>query len=169
MQRLLFILTLLLAASPVWAAGAWSTFHDPGGLFAVELPGAPQVAHRAVPGADGKTMERDEYTVGGDAVAMVITVSDLSQVEDKGAVLDAAVKGAAAGAKRDLSDTRITLDGHTGRHVKFIDARGNRFDDLIFLVEKKLVQVVAVQTETANATAIADVQRFRASFHFMGE
>lgn len=167
MQRFLLILSILLVSGGAWAGDAWSTFRDPGGLFAVDLPDAPQVTHRTVSGLNGKPVARDEYTVGRHAVAMVVTVSDLSQIADKRAVLDAAVKGAASGAARDLSDTPISLDGHPGRHVSFIDAHGSRFDDRLFLVDKKLVQVVAVQTRDASAPAIAAVQRFRASFHFV--
>lgn len=169
MQRLLLILAIVLIGGTASAAGDWLTFRDPGGLFAVELPSAPQVTHRTVPGADGTSIARDEYAVGRNAVAMVVTVSDLSQIADTRAVLDAAVKGAASGAARDLSDTPISLDGHGGRHVSFIDAHGSRFDDRIFLVGKKLVQVVAVQTQGADTVGTAAVQRFRTSFHFIAK
>ncbi len=166
MQRLLLILSVFLVSGAAWAADAWSSFHDPGGLFAVDLPAAPTVAHHTVKSADGSLMERAEYTVGGDAAVMLITVSDLSRVADPRVVLDAAVKGADSGAARDLSDTEISRDGHAGRHVRFVDAHGSRFDDMIFLVGKKLVQVIAVQTPAASPAATADLQRFRASFHF---
>ncbi len=122
-----------------------------------------------MPGADGTSIARDEYAVGLNAVAMVVTVSDLSQIADTSAVLDAAVKGAASGAARDLSDTAISLGGHTGRHVSFVDARGSRFDDRLFLIGKKLVQVVAVQTQGADTVGNAAVQRFRTSFHFIAK
>ncbi len=167
MRRFGLVLSfLLLFSAGAWAADAWSTFHDPAGLFTVDLPAKPAVDNPSVPGSDGKPVQSVEYTVDLGNSAMLVMIGDFTRFADTSAVLDAAVKGAGKRAAKDLAENPVTIDGRIGTEVTFADSDGNRFDDLVFLVDKRLYQVMSVLTSDASPTAVAGVGRFKTSFHF---
>lgn len=163
MRRFYWVLPLLLLSMAASAATRWTVFRDPAGAFTIAVPAKPTVKHSAVAGSDGKPTHVVQYLISRGSEAFVVIVGDFTRFPTTDRVLAAAVAGVRGNAVRDLSDKTISVDGRPGHDIAFVDKDGQRIEDRIFFVGKKLYQVMAVAPQAAPT---AEARRFESSFHF---
>jgi hypothetical protein len=161
---------LILFATGAFADANWFAFRDPDGVFTVDVPSTPAVSRSSVTADNGQSVPMLQYAIDRGADGMFVIVSDLSAfpLGDSGTVIDNAVNGIKRLGVSVPSDTGVTLDGQAGREVQVVDKDGNRIEDRIFYVGRKLYQVMHVLGPTAAAASEADARRFDDSFHFIG-
>ncbi len=130
-----------------------------GGGFTVLMPGSVQE----------KTDESGSHMyigqVAGKDQAFIISYNELGNKVSKAnadKVLDN-VRNGIAQKNRLISESRITVDGHPARDLKFSTKDGYVMRDRVIIADTRMYQVLAV-TSKAEANA-PEVSKFIKSFH----
>jgi hypothetical protein len=169
MRHCYWILPFLLCvgAGTALAADNWTYFADPDGALTLAVPAPPVAGHDSTPGADGKSIPLATYIVEREQGALLLLVSDLSQVADTSHMAQDGVANLKKTAVSGFSDLPIAVDGHSGRDVRLINQGGLKFEDRMFVIGKKMYQVVTVLAADASTDSVAVAQRFAGSIHFI--
>lgn len=165
MRMLLGAAFIALLFTPALAGDSWSTFRDPGGVFAVDMPGTPTVSADKTKAGDGSDVPILSYVIDRGTSAMIVMVGDFTGFTvDPGKAIDNGVASILA-SKTAQSNKIDQLDGQVGRNLLFADAE-NQYTDRIFFVNNKLYQVLTVVPRSGDAAEKTVAARFSASFHF---
>jgi hypothetical protein len=149
---------------------AWIELASEQGGFTVLMPGKPTEQVMPVPSATGSLEVHIYVSLGQEGIAYMASYSDLpSAPADQSQVirtLDEVRNGQLKKAKgKLLNEITISLDGNPGRELKIETAVGPMIVR-IFLVNRRLYQVLAVIPETAAGTeaVVRDTAKFLSSF-----
>lgn len=167
MRRFSWIFAFLLCAGTARAADNWTYFADPDGALTLAVPATPVVGHDSTPGADGKPIPIATYLIEREQGALLLTISDLSGVADTSHMAQNGVDNLKKAASSGFSDVPITIDGHGGHNIHMTNQAGLKFEDRLFVVGKRMYQIMTVLTPGAKPDAVATAQRFAGSIHFI--
>lgn len=161
-------LCVCFTAAASAAADNWTSFTDPTGTFSLSVPEAPQVINNSTTLDSGKKIAMLEYMIDRGNYALLTMVSDYAGMNiDPSHAVDSAVTGVQQDNRTLLTNTLVTLDGHTGRDVTLSDASGNRYLDRIFFFNDRLYQTITVVPKDATADQTSTATRYAQSLHFL--
>ena len=148
-------------------AQEWKAIKPEGTGISVEMPGDPKPTTQSVDTPAGK-VEIVLYVLEVPKGAFLVNATTIPPNAPP-ATVDERLDGARNGAVNNsggklVSESKITLDGHPGRQLLIENAMGLFIHARVFIVDKKLVQTVAVSDQK---DATPDIKRFMDSLKLL--
>ena len=143
---------------------AWVTFRDPDGIFKANFPRAPKVSDASYE-LNGEMIPTNLYGIDDGQVGLMIFIGDYTRSLQTLTINDA-VRKMVTNGRTLKAYTVIHVDGHEGRYATLVE-KGNQFDDEIFVVDRRVYQVITGHLPKPSAAQLAEVARFHQSFHFI--